>query len=229
MEQVATFPTVETELTYHFKSYTSDRDPYKDLAKLVEEGKLTMDDIEVIPAADGEPEKWKRKSVTVKAAIPVISIDGLTAEQNAHIQYLIEKQVESKNKANIDNANGEWVQWYDVLQLPPITKSGGGVKVTAEMVELVTAALVESMASAGYAEGAQQFVLEAGGKRFSPAVCKGAKVPALVKVSEIIKEWVDSLDDEDKASVAPVTDLWLANIDKIINPAKTVDESLFSL
>lgn len=227
--------TTTVDITYHFKAFSTEKDsdgnyvkePMARLAKLVDAGKLSMDDIEV--RSDDSGEKWKRKSLTVKAEVPVLAIDGYTPEMNAHLQYLVIKQLEAKNKENIDECTGQWVQWHEVLQLPPVTKSAGGAKVTAELVEAVTDALVEYMTEAGYPAPAIELISEAGKKRFSANVCKGVPIDVLRKIDSIIKTWVSDLDDETTDAVEPVTTLWVNNIDKLVNPKTDVSADMFDL
>lgn len=218
--------TTNQEITYHFKAFATTTDGYSRLAALVEAGKLSTDDID-ITEADGVT-KWKRKSVTVKAAVPVVAIEGYTPEMNDHVQYLIIKQLEAKNKENIDTVSGEWIEWDKVLQQPAVLRTAA-VKVSAELVEGVVAALAEYMNEAGYPQPAVELIVEAGSKRFNANVCRGIKVDVLTKIDSIIKGWVEALDSESADTVKPVTDLWAVNIDKLVNPKTEVSADMFDL
>lgn len=220
----ATIHTIDTEITYHFKAFGKDKEQYTKLAALVEAGKLDASDLE-----QKEDDKVKRKSLVVKVALPVIAIEGFTPEMNAHVQFLIAKQVEAKNKDNVDECTGEWIDWYTVLAQPPINRSAGAIKVTAEMVTLVTDALVEYMTEQGYPLPAIELIKEAGNKRFSATVCRDVKTAVLHKINAIVSGWIEALDEETAETVAPVTNLWIANIDKVLNPKTDVTADMFEL
>lgn len=227
-DSTTTLNTTSVDIVYHFKAFAPKTAGYDRLAELMEAGKLSADE-DIEQKVDGDVTKLKRKSVTVKATIPVVELEGFTAEQNAHVQYLITKQLEAKNKEHIDNCSGEWVSWETVLQLPPISKSAGAVKVDAEMLAAVTEALCEHMRECGYNDGAIQFVSTAGGKKFSATVCRNVKLPVLEKVRTIVTDWMETLDEETASAVAPVTSLWLRNIDVVLNPQTDVTEDMFEL
>lgn len=219
--------TKEVEITYHFKSFSSDKEAYKRLEKLVEEGKLTDDDLEVI--GEGDEAKLKRKSVTVKADVPVINIGGLSAEMNDHLTQLVTKQVEQRNKENIDECTGKWYNWAEVLQSPFTNKPSAAPKVTAEMVNTVVAVLVEWMSEAGYPSQAVELTEEVAGKRFSVASMANVPTKVVEKIKTIVTAWYDDLEDEDKATVEPVYKVWTTNLDKVLAPKEELDADLFEL
>lgn len=222
----ANVPTTTEELSYHFKGYTTDKDQYKNLVSLVEAGKLKEDDIEEVKE-EGKDTRYKRKSVTVKAEVPVIEIPGFTDAQNKHVRHLIVKQVESANKKNIDECTGEFAPWYEVLEAAPAARSTS-VKVTTEMLE-AAAESIREFATSEYNDKVGELVHSLGMKKYSVSACKGIKVAVLEKVQSILLEWYESLDAKDQATVDPVLTLWAQNIEKIINPAQEVDEDIFDL
>jgi hypothetical protein len=224
--------TTKQNITYTFKSYTSGEMFDKNLA-LVESGKLAESDFDIERDSEGNIVKLKRKAYVVNAELPVIEIDGFTKEQNDHVAHLVAKQVESKNKPNIDEMTGDWATWEQVLQAPAVQRGGGGgFKVTADMVNDAAEVYSAVLLDIGMQQKAVDLIVAMATKRFSAASCAKVKAPVLEKIRESLVCAHAAIKAEDEATATelePVHDLWVNSIDKVLNPEQELDEDMFSI
>lgn len=219
VEALAGMNTKTTEVPYHFKSYDADSEGFKRLNALLESGKLTADDIEVIKE-EGKADKYKRKSTKLSFEVPVIEIAGATKEVNDHVQCLVNKAIEAAQKPAVDAADlSAMKDWRTVLSTP-FAQRTASIKVTTELVNKVVELMKEGLLAQGVKEKGVELACALGTKKFTVAACQPIPNEVVEKVQGLVVGWYSELDADTAGAVEPVMNLWAANIEKVLQPAE---------
>lgn len=201
------------------------------LAELVSSGKLTMADIDVVSETDDATKlvrtTWKRKGAKLEVAVPVLTglVAGLTANQQQHLQELVEKYMTDKQRPLFDSLDGKYVNWIELLE-GSFSQRKVTVKITAEMVKAACVALTTYLQ---VPEKAKATAVAMADKKFSSAVTRNTKPEVLDKLLTLILEAAAAYEEAvpaEFAAHAPVFELWANNIQEALQPA---DEESLSL
>lgn len=220
--------TKEATIKFNFKFFALDSEGAKKVQALIDAGKLDKEAV-TFGKNDKGVDGLKRNAVEVKTLLPVFNIEGYTKEMNEHLEFLVAKQVEAKNKDNIDTASGEWLEWHQVLQAAPINRSAGSIAVTKEEVNAIVEALVAWMTESKYPANGIELIKITAEKRFSAASIATIQTKHLEKIRAILELFVSNLDDDSQAAVEKVMNLFYANIDKVLAPEVDMDDAMFDL
>lgn len=216
---------------FHFRSQETTSKTGAALLALVEAGKLPVEQLET-ETVEGK-ELIKRKSVEVAMNIPEVKsfiADGhLTPEQVDYLQALVVRNLEDKQKVEVDACSGVVVDWSAVFSAP-FTVKVQAIKVTADMLKAAKAAMLEALsgkvdgtayAKAGGLQAAE--VLFDG--RASMATCTKYNPDTLRKIESVLTTGAEVLAIAGKLDEhAAAINLILTNIGSALNP-KAVDVS----
>ncbi len=223
--------TKAIDFTFHFKSYTAEEKGYERLSALVEKESLAADQVEVI-TEEGKADKYKRKSVTVNMAVPVVAVEGFTAAQNDHLQQLVNKAIKTAQDDVIGNGTptAETLVSWDAVLEAPFAQRTAAIKVTAEMVKAVVEVVKATMPEL-FNDKVAAAVAQLGEKRFSLASCQPVSNAVLEKLQGAIATWYAALAEQDAdvaATCEPVVNLWATNLEKVLKPSEDFDLDMFA-
>jgi len=221
---------------FHFKSYTADKDGYKKLEALLNDGKITAEDIGVVHAKDEAgndlPDVFKRASVELELAVPIINIPELTANQNAHVQALVNKAITEaqRDTVNVGDIDAKFLIGWDAVLESSYRQKNGAAKVTTELLEAVVERMRIGLEETGSNEQVVLLSTSLGGKKFSLSACQPVPRNVLEKLQGIIVDWMLYLEETDAPAYSqaePVFNLWATNIEKVLKPAQEINMDMF--
>ena len=212
------------DAVYHYKSFPKDasNNGYKKLMDLIKAGKLSESELNEDKRDDGTP-VVKRVSQRVTMPVPVVADMlrndlELPATTIQHLQDLITKYIEDKQREDVDNVTGSLRHWSVILS-EPFAKRSTSVKVTKEQVEAASKFLDLVLNEIGMAEKGREFIVALAGKKFGASACRGQKPEVLEKIQEKVLEAFEQVADTDEGMEhGAVFSLWLDNIEKALAP-----------
>tara|TARA_B100000929_G_C15507661_1_gene419288 strand:+ start:2986 stop:3741 length:756 start_codon:yes stop_codon:yes gene_type:complete len=222
--------------TYHYKSFPKDESNkgYNSLMSLVNDGKLSMDDIEEQKRDDGTP-VLKRKSRIVPMEVPDIrdmlrADTGLTDKQVNYLQDMVTKHIEDAQREDIDSVNDTIRHWTAILD-DDFSKRRASTKVTKEQVAEAAKILNDVLEAMGAKQKPREYTVKLAENKFGASVTKSAKPEVLERIQQWVLDAFNELEDTpEQATYAPVFDLWLDNLKKALQPPESdIDEDLFEL
>ena len=222
--------TKTVEFSYHFKSFNQTEKGYERLQELVKSEALAQTDVEVIEE-EGKDSRFKRKSLTIGMEVPVISIDGFTSAQNAHMQQLVNRAIKTAQDEVVANGTPTaetLVGWAAMLE-SPFAQRTAQVKVTAEMVKAVVEVVKATMPDL-FNQKVADAVAQLGEKRFSLASCQPVSNTVLEKLQGAVATWFKAIKEQEPEAAEqcePVVNLWAANLEKVLKPSEEYNLDMF--
>lgn len=217
--------TLAHNAVFNFRTQGTDTPAGKALLELVSIGKLPVDALE--ETEDKGQKFYKRKAVTVAMQVPdvrsLVRDDVLSADQLDHLQALLVRYFEDKQKVLVDEASAEVIDWAQVLS-QPYTVKVQTVKVTAEMLKAAGDAIVSALR--GAIDG-QTYAKETGIKavetlfaaRASMASCLKFKAEVLERLQSVILTAAEVLEGAGQLEAhAHAVNLIVTNISNALAP-----------
>lgn len=235
MTESVQVPVITFDAKFAFKPWAEGKDGYARLQELLAAGKISQEDIAVIPAAEeGGQVKYQRKPREYKLEVPnmaaIIPEGLLAAKQVDHIQQLVNKAVKDNNSKLVDAGNVEIEgldSWATILERP-FAQRQAAIKVTAEMLKAAKEAIVEVLGNLGAKPQAIATIENLVDKKFSAAAC--TKIQShLDKIQGMLFTVIENMAEDVAVQHEAALELLTGNLEKALAPAEELEEDAFDL